>query len=352
MASSRNPMGYAWQRALSVSGLVARVATFDEPLQHWGPATAAQFTALRREPSHDRASLDSVGFTPDVIFVWWGLGMVASTAEYLNRTFPGVPVVLCVDTYPNASVVLTELREWATFLPRRRHVSGFVTTGTEMTHMLRRRGLIRREPTLELNQPLALETHASNDGSVGVPDTMLFSGRSDFLYSRDPRMAKDALGPALEGFMKAGMTVTVQEPLDESAKSALEERGYVFYSRFSNEAMVDGRFSDFAAGFGCQLVSYEIPSGVIRRRVNNGLSTRWTFGLASPTPLVAPGRSGVARSFFAAHPVGLASDDPRHVVSELRRCGDAMRDHWHRHHHIWSAEGMAGPVLEYFASIT
>jgi hypothetical protein len=276
---------------------------------------------------------------------------VAPTAEYLHRAFPGVPLVLCVDTYPNASVVLTELREWATFLPRRRQVAGFVTTGAEMTRMLRRRGLIRRQPTLELNQPLALETHASTGGSVGVPDTMLFSGRSDYLYSRDRRMAKDALGPSLEEFMSAGMKVTVQEPLDGSSRSFLEERGYAFYPRFSNEAMVDGRFSDFAAGFGCQLVSYEIPSGVIRRRVNNGLSTRWTFGLASPAPLVAPGRSAVARSFFAAHPVGLASDDPQHVVSELGRRGEAMREYWHRHHHMWSAEGSSGPLLEYFAGI-
>lgn len=345
-------MGMAWHEALAASGIETRVATMDDPTQHWGPARSTQFLRLRRDPPRDAAALAATKFTPDVVFVWWGLGMVSAELGYLQETFSDVPLVLCVDTYPNASVLATEIREWARFRPRRRDVAGFVTTGAAMTEMLRHRRLIGGQPTLELTQPLPLGAHASTEPGAPVDaHTMLFSGRSDYLYSRDRRMAKDALGKTLERFMRAGMQVTVQEPLDGPSRSFLEERGYAFYPRFSNDAMVDGQFSDFTAGFECQLVSYEIPSGVIRRRVDNGLSTRWAFGLASPAPLVAPEASSMARAFLATHPVGVAADDPDRVMSELGRRAGAMRTYWHQNHQTWSAEGLSASVREFFASI-
>ena len=68
-----------------------------------------------------------------------------------------------------------------------------ITTSAQMSRMLRHRRIASPGPLLALDQPLPAAIHAVSKVEHRFTGSIVFTGRSDFLFSPDSRMAKDAL---------------------------------------------------------------------------------------------------------------------------------------------------------------
>ena len=122
------------------------------------------------------------------------------------------------------------------------------------------------------------------------------------------------------------------------------ESGFPAYPNFRTEQMLDGTYATYIAQFDGQLAVYNIANGTIRRRVAGGLSTRFAFGLGSPSPLVVQPESEFATAFLKTNRVGTVLTDPDHLLVDLRANQSDYRRAWQECHAGWSAEGQAGRI--------
>ena len=354
--STANPLAVAWVESLQIAGFEVVAVSADKPSERgWSDDrkfhrfdaanSGTDLDALRNAVRDDLGGAD-----PAILFIWWGFGLLRQTHEQLRKAFPQAKVVLCVDTYPNASIWVTELREWLLAWADRRVLDGVVGASEQMVRSLQRRRLIRRAlPALATTQPLPLRTHARTTGLALRPTAsgVIFTGRSDYLYSRDRRMAKDAVGELLQGYLQLGVPVTISRPTAPEASERLAGLGYSFYERFTNEGMLSGEFADFVSTFQAQLAIYNEPNSTIRRRVATGLSTRWAFGVAATAPIIASAGSKMAEEFFQRIAIGFRSHSPRRDLDALAKRGAEFREAWIHSHREWSAEGQADRLREF-----
>ena len=119
----------------------------------------------------------------------------------------------------------------------------------------------------------------------------------------------------------------------------------------SNAQMLSGEFSALIGEFDAQLAIYNTPSSVLTRRVANGLSTRWAFGLTSPAALLVPPKATFATEFLDKHPIGCALRDPGATLDAIRGQGGRWRSTWNSQHVGWSAEGVSERLHEFFSTV-
>jgi hypothetical protein len=355
LPDTTNPLGPAWVASLQAAGLTAVGWTPDGLSGHGWDESVADLVVDERTYGVDSRSVAEVHRRllgpPCVIVLWWGLGSLDSRLGPLKESFPGVPVVLVVDTYPNASRLLSEAREWARAARQVTHLAGMITTSEHMSRVLRRRRLAARGPILALSQPLPLAAHATESSEHRFSGRIVFTGRSDCLFTRDIRMAKDAVGPSLASLVNAGAQVFVQDPGEPAARGRIEEQGLDIYPRMTNTQMLCGEFSDFIGSFDAQLAIYRTPSAVLRRRVSNGLSTRWAFGLANPAALMVPREATFAIDFLERSPIGTTMSDPESTLELIQALAPSWRSTWNGRHREWSAEGVSQSLTDFFGEV-
>jgi hypothetical protein len=330
-----NPLADAWVRAFKAAGLsVVGLMRSRDPVPS---ALAENWVAGMETP---RAEIEArLGGRPEARFAWWGLGFAAGHS--IEATYPRIRSVLCVDTYPNASRPSSEVREWLLASCETRRWARYVCYTDEMAEMIGRRlpGHIKSRTAVIL-QPFAMETHATVDRYQPnkFAHSVIFTGRSDFLFSSDRRMAKDALGKALKDYLSNGFTVTVQRPSEPNAERALSALGFMMYEPFNHAQMLDGTFSNFISEYGCQLALYNECNTTVRRRVRNGLSSRFALGLTSPSPLVISRGAVGPQRILESRGVGMAVTGPSELKERWPELQE-MRQQWHATHGEWSAEG-------------
>jgi hypothetical protein len=236
--------------------------------------------------------------TADVVVHWWGIESLDRWPADLRRLARDVPTVLCVDTFPNAAFARSARRELRAAASSGVQPAGLICYSDEMECAVKEAIRSWRSlPSISLPMPLLDQTlcrctgcsqEVGPAGEASASNGVVFQGRADLLFGRDPRMSKDHLGPALKKVVESGTAVTVQEG---SNTPQLRE-----YRRFTQEEMLDGSFTTFLSRFDGQLAVYRETNRTIRHRVGNGLSTRFGLGLASCAPILVSSSAGFALS--------------------------------------------------------
>ncbi len=313
-----NPLAEIWPEVLVAAGHQVAHVDFEEVGERGEVAGILHAPPGPLGPAEGLAAEEQLGGAPEVVFTWWGTGAVAY-ADWARDRWRSARTVLCVDTFPNASVIATEIREVVRLRRSSPGIHGLVYFSEEMRdlHLQRAPGL-RDRPNAVICQPLPQRMFARDVEAldpelrlepVGRPQ-VIFTGRPDHLFSRGRRMAKDAVGPVLEAIESGGADVWVP-----SFRSHPD--GWRHYPRFTNAQVLDGTFATFVAQFDAQLALYQSANSTVVRRLRCGLSSRFGLAFASPTTVVVPDVSGFARRMVETLDLGFALGDPRALASEL-----------------------------------
>ncbi len=295
---------------------------------------------------------DLLGGPPEMLFYWWGLDSLRQREPIETWR---VPVVLCVDTYPNASIAASEFREYLRGFALVGGIDGLVVPSDEMRSMLvRRYPMLRPVPSVVVVSPYGQAAHFAANPAFGSSERvrLKFLGRSDYFYSDSTRMGKDDLGPWLSGFLERGVEVHVQAPSQQAQRQILSERGYIFYQPLERKTLMDGRFAAALEPFHGNLVYYSVRNSTIARRVANGLSTRFANAVCAPTPLVVPPEATFASRFLDEMGTGIAKRDHDTIIEKLLSDGDDMRRAWHDRHASWAAETVAEAFVAFLVRVT
>lgn len=288
-----NPLATTWLMGLRQLGRVAvvehRRPRSPDELRRLGVADprGVAWATEGLDDAARRAIREHLDGDPDVVVSWWGSG-VLPIADAVHRAFPHAAWAHVINTLPNAANVLTEVREVLRYRTVAGAVDGFVYNSRTMQRMLERRvPAARTAERLVMIDPLPLRAYVDPEAAgrgrgQGPRPRLIFIGRSDFLYKRDPRMRKDALGPLLERLLRADVDVCVS---DMGNGEALRRRGYSTYPRLSHLDVLDGGLAELIDGFDAHLVAYRVANATIRRRVSTALSTRLSSGLTATTPM-------------------------------------------------------------------
>lgn len=350
VSSVRNPFVEAWMRLIASTGAEAALVVASSDLRRHGlPQDVLERTfwlgggARTAKPALALIE-EQLGGPPDSVFIWWGFGELRRDAQL--ELWPKARRILCVDTYPNASVPATELREWFRAQRGVHRLAGLVVPSPEMARMLRRRFVMARHlPILPIPSPFLANTHASTQDPVpGSRPRTVFIGRSDFLFSSDPRMAKDAVGPDLERMVRAGIAVDVRDPGEDDARDRVIDAGFGLYESHDRDVFGDSRFSDFLASYHGVVAGYRVANRTIHRRVSNGLSTRFSNALGAPAAILVPRGARFAENFFERRPIGFTLDPG----GDLELIGERILGHsrrtWWDHHDSWAGEAVVDPL--------
>lgn len=334
VASTRNPLGVTWILGLSEMG--ARLAVVDLDERAWDAETRKSvgipeaLTIIPLSSAFDSVSktrvLESIG-SPDVVFGWWG-SKVLGPMQAIQAVFPESRSIHCLDTLPDASILLTELREFARLLLRRKMADGFIYYSEAMKDRFERMfRSVRNSPSAVMVEPFLLRSYGMETEHLPRSDCsqprVIFSGRGDHLWTENFRMKKDALGPQLTELADLGVDVYVPDNADT--------RGHpnVFnYPRFSEADLIGGTFSTFVSTFDAHLAIYNEHNSTIRRRVAVGLSTRLAFGLTATAPLAVTTTSTFVEDLQREAPFAMRFKDipdlrdqlgSENLLEELRR---------------------------------
>lgn len=345
VTSLRNPFLEAWVAALRLrSSSVAVLLLNTEPT---GDTPQSILRILVAAPGKSLTQIREqieviLGGTPGNIFYWWGLHSARDPRPAI--IWPAAKRSLCVDTYPNASRLLTELRELLRASRWLASIDCVVVTSREMADMLQHRLPSTRQKQIEIiTSPFPISAHGTGDAEAtdDPRKRLIFTGRSDFLYSGSAKMAKDDPSTFFESLISKSLRVFVQHPGDSAQARLLLDRGFDLYPHHNRASLLDGAFSQFLATFDANLIYYATPNGTLRRRVKNSLSTRFATGLCAPTPMIVPKPAEFAASLFADYPIGIAASDAATILDFLTSRTDGARRTWAANHIHWSAEGQA-----------
>lgn len=349
-SSLKNPFIEAWVKTWEAAGAVVAV------LANVSASESSDTPGYLRERVVHFDAADSgsrwqwttqleaiLGGPPTALFYWWGLAALNEKAPI--KAWPSAKVVLCVDTYPNASRFLTELREVALSALSIGMVDAFVVASEEMADLLVRRfPWIRGKVMHSVVSPFPLASHTS----VREPNRnqseklrLCFTGRSDYLHSGSLKMGKDDLGLFLDNFINEGIDIFVQTPTDIDHRRRLTNLGYSFYRDVPRDEILNGGFADMISQFDGHLVYYEMANPTIARRVSTSLSTRFATGVCSSAPIIVPPEATFAVNFLSKNPIGFASRDPDFISGRLSERGAEMREYWAGSHRTWAGESNA-----------
>lgn len=317
-----NPLADAWREALDLAGLNVQPVLV-------GGGDLHEHDRVRgwARPSELEPDLDV-----QAVVCWWGLASL-SHSETLLR-YPHARSVVIVDTFPNASRLSTEVREVVRSF--RQQADLYIGYTPLMLRRMRQLRLIRGSSEfVAMVQPFPLRMHRS------VPEPtkagIIFTGRSDHLFTTGTAMKKDALGPYLEAIRAEGVPVTLQEPQDAEYKRFLSKKGFTFYPYLTNADILDGALANIITQYEGQLAAYRVSNGTVRRRVQNGLSSRFALGLTANSPMLVQGEATDAAAMVRTLGVGASVEAP-HAVPALLQHGARYRDSWLQRHDDWSAE--------------
>lgn len=330
VTSLRNPLGTAWIRGLqavghSVVALDHRSRPLPEAvLEDWAwPLDVPVVTISGSAGVTARDRIDrALGGAPDVLIGWWGSPVFRKLCDGAVA-YPSVPRALIVDTYPSASMAVTEVREAGRYLSALRRLDGIIYSSQEMRYLMERRfsrcrslpGLIMPE-TFPASAFLSRETRSPwKLHRSGNNPHVVFIGRSDLLDSRDRRLRKDAVGPLLRRLASTGVEVFV------AGDGRRRSDGVATYPTQPASSLFDGRFAAMLSQFDAQLPIYYLANATIRRRVSTGLSTRFATGLTTDTPMLVQSEATFAAEFWRTEPFGAFWTHFSELVAQVHDAG-------------------------------
>jgi hypothetical protein len=199
-----------------------------------------------------------------------------------------------------------------------------------------------------VESPFVLASHANKLSYLSEKTPrFVFTGRSDFIGASNKRMQKDNLFQILTDFRDAGARIFVQEPIEIPQKEFLKQHGFEFYPIFDREDMTNGVFANYVGDFQGQIVAYNLVNQTLKRRVSNGLSTRYALGLCSPAPMVIQTESLFAVDKVEGRGIGVAfSSISKSLVSEINEQNYEFRQNWWMKHKEWAGEENSQLLLE------
>ncbi len=329
VTSLGNPIGTNW--VYGFKGLGFDVAVLDrrrEPaptsqLQEWGIRGDVSVNSFWDEVPNDtrRAILLEFGGEPNILFGWWGSSILAAFQK-VRQAFPYGSTVLCVDTLPNASNSFTEVRELWRLRMADRWIDGYVFYSEAMRALFHKRvPSSRGKPYLTIVEPFLRQAFAVSAGD-NVPRLerldeephVIFTGRGDKLWTKDPRFAKDAVGPFLGSLAEQGVHVFVPQRSDKKGLVNLHR-----YPEFSNADLFKGKFAQYVSQFDAHLAIYNECNATIRRRVSTGLSTRLAFAMVATSPIAVTRTSKFIEEYWQQRPFGFYVDSVENLSERLRR---------------------------------
>lgn len=332
-----NPVATAWWLALDSIGHDGLVhcetrgpsAGPHSELDHGVPE-------VRRVKFRDWPAAESVlDGTPDIVFLWWGCRSLLWGATCLTR-WPRSRLVVSLDTVPCASWWGGEVREWLHLAQHKVH--GLVFASSQM-----RRDLLLRCPWLHTVPgavvPVVFPASAFARSQRELPEKLVleassqpricFTGRTDFLFTSERRMRKDAIGRTLLDLVHSGAAVWLSGLQKQACSHGA--RPFNFMPRFSNADLFNGRMATYLAQFNGTLLLYNVHDRTIRRRVRNSLSTRLALAVTTPTAWIINGESRVlCEELWGDEPWGLVLDEakPQRTLQELRSIEGLAQSRW------------------------
>jgi hypothetical protein len=337
-----NPFAEAWLDAFDAAGVPALLLADVDPSEiALLPVQYRQRVVLMDARGRWSSDVENrLDGAPAAVFEWWGFGALSRRAP--KERWPNARRVLCVDTYPNASRLVSEVREATRALPHLSGVDAFVVTSEEMRDSIRHRfpPLVSRASFHIVASPFAKKSHAQTSHHLLAPQPrLIFTGRSDHIGVASRNMAKDDVSTLLGGFLAAGARVFVQEPRSEAHRETLLRDGYDFYPHVERAGITSGTYAEMLSSFDGHIVAYAVTNNTLRRRVRSGLSTRYATALCSPSPMIVTADSTFAARFVADREIGVVHDrDPERTIESLSRVQAHAREAWWAGHDAWTAE--------------
>ena len=333
-----NPMATAWLAALDAlpESTVVHCDTRDRPDEGLHGGLGYGIPGVRHVSYRDFDAAEDVLAGPaHVVFLWWGYRAL-SWRTACRKRWTSARIVLCLDTVPDARWLAGEVREWLALLVQRVDALVFASHGM-------RNDVLRICPWLRHTSfaviPVAFPRRAiASEERVLPPELRLepidrlrvcFTGRTDYLFSRNRRVRKDALGSTLMEFADAGAEVWLSGLQVKSVPAGTPWR---FMPRFSNTELFNGRMADYWAQFDATLLAYNVHGRTIRRRIRNGLSTRFALAITHPGVWIIDKASwrGPLQELWHDKPWGVTmrDRDAAGTLADAGRLAPAARSAW------------------------
>lgn len=317
-----NPLGLNW--ILGVRSLGAKVVVIsnreisDNDRIKW--CIPRDLTVIyEKDPSIQRGVREAIGGDPNIIFGWWGSRIIPMLRK-VKSIFPGSKVVLCVDTLPDARGIAGEVREYLRLAASAALIDGVVHYSNNMKrNFCRALPMYKRKAHLCVIEPFPVSTFARAMSNAKPQlqrlDTLphvIFTGRGDLLWSTTANMRKDAVGPMLEQLSSYGVHVFVPHDADTRNLPLMHR-----YPYFSNQSLLEGEFSVYLSDFDAHLVFYNEFNSTIRRRVSNGLSTRFALAITASSPIVVSSSSTFVKEYWSNDAMGFTFESMTDLYEQL-----------------------------------
>ncbi|KIQ11768.1 hypothetical protein RU01_18350 [Rhodococcus sp. MEB064] len=335
--SLRNPLAEAWRSALEIAGFNV-VAVCERADETWlrGSGEVRSNWVTRQQASAITASQQV-----DTVLVWWGIETAARS--WALREYRHARRILIVDTFPNASGILGALRETASSLRARHFLDASLTYSDAMTKDVRRLSFLGKLESHALVQPFPSSIHSANFKPVSSRTCdFIFTGRSDLMFSDDKKMVKDRVGPTLQRLLQLGHQVTVGETGDNHYDFELRNRGFSLYQRLSNGELLRGGLTDIIAAHKVHINLYNTPTRLLKRRVRNGMSSRFALGVCAAAPQAVMTGAYDSVRWIRTRGIGFDFSNADDLAGKFGALDlQQMVDEWRLRHEAWTAEGQS-----------
>lgn len=206
LAGLGNPLATNWVHGLETIGCTVAVVnwrqqpTTSAELVRWGFSANAPITqAYGHLTVHTtRRIVTILDGEPDLLFGWWGSPILPAIVE-AKKVFRKAKALLCVDTLPNASTLVTEIRELGRFLATDHLIDAYVFYSSAIRkHFERVVPRSRGKPAIQMIEPF-LESAFADELSFREVNVLtrfddrphiIFTGRAYKLWTSDPRFKK------------------------------------------------------------------------------------------------------------------------------------------------------------------
>ncbi len=363
VGSLANPMATNWVYGFKSLGYTLAVLDWrsspatQTQLKEWGFQDDVRVFNFWGSDDVRQAVLAELDGEPDILFCYWGSQVLAALGK-AHQSFPDAKVILCTETLPNASNFLTELREIWWLRQVDSLIDGHVFYSEAMRQLFCQKvPSSRSKAYLAIIMPFLKKAFAVDGlGSSNVTQLerfdehphVIFTGRADKLWTKDFRMAADALGPFLVQLAKRGVHVFVSHSADSKGCPNFHS-----YPNFSNADLFEGRFSRYISQFDAHLTIYNESNQTIRRRVSTSLSTRLAFALASTAPVAVTRTSQFIQEYWADTPFGFAFTGVDELAASLydQQLLASLRSNMSRVHLSYAFESQGDRVTGFFKEV-
>lgn len=251
-------------------------------------------------------------FSPDLILSWWGLSTYSSVKAILEN-FENIPYVPIVCSYPNAYTSLYFAFEkifWKSVSPM---AVGYIFYSNQMEKSFRNEvGIDSYVPSINIIDPQPAFQFSDWGKTNSLADNfkihryddrphVIFSGTVQYLSDNRPSRRKDAVKNLLVELSRRRIHVFFGETDLLAESEYLHPRVYIPLDRF-------GTFSAYLNQFDAHLVIYNEFNKIIRKRVANGLGTRYSFAQTAVCPIAASSSSLYSIEEFKRFGIGFSFD--------------------------------------------